>query len=142
MIINQEGKEVSGLDNFICSNSTHRTPVRVLDNTVVMNPANITRSNNKRNRSVLEGNNENLRTMIETIRVEVTNQIKVLEDARDAPAEIQLSLQKQLIDLREQLDSLQRQLSDAYEMEIIGKIINGLMVIVCSPTFIIIFYQF
>jgi uncharacterized coiled-coil DUF342 family protein len=100
-----------------------------------MNPANMTRSNNKRNRSVLEGNNEDdLREKIETIRVEVTNQKKVLEDARDAPAEIQLSLQKQLDALREQLDALREQLDalreqliDAYKMEIIGKIINGLI---------------
>ena len=71
----------------------------------------------KRNRSVLEGNNEkDLRAMIATIRVEITNQTKVLEDARDAPAEIQLSLQKQLI-------YLNTQLLDAYEVEIEGKII-------------------
>ena len=71
----------------------------------------------KRNRSVLEGNNEkDLRAMIATIRVEITNQTKVLEDARDAPAEIQLSLQKQL-------NYLNTQLLDAYEVEIEGKII-------------------
>ena len=81
-----------------------------------MYPANMTRSK-KRNRSVLEGNNEkDLRAMIATIRVEITNQTKVLEDARDAPAEIQLSLQKQL-------NYLNTQLLDAYEVEIEGKII-------------------
>ena len=66
---------------------------------------------------MLEGNNEkDLRAMIATIRVEITNQTKVLEDARDAPAEIQLSLQKQL-------NYLNTQLLDAYEVEIEGKII-------------------
>ena len=48
--------------------------------------------NNKRNRSVLEDNNEDyLQAMIATISVKITNKKKVLEDERDAPAEIQLS---------------------------------------------------
>ena len=87
-----------------------------------MNPANLTRIK-KRSRSVLEGNNENdLRAMIETIRVKISNQEKELEDARDTPAEILLlrqldALRKQLIDL----------INDAHEVDILGKIINGLI---------------
>jgi chromosome segregation ATPase len=103
--------------------------------------------NNKRNRSVLEGNNEkDLLAMIATISVKITNQKKVLEDARDAPAEIQLSLQKQLNDLHTQLNDLHTQLNDlhtqlndlhtqlldAYEVEIEGKIIyTQLSAIIC-----------
>ncbi len=77
----------------------------------------------KRSRSVLEGNNENdLRAMIETIRVKISNQEKKLEDARDTPAEVLLlrqldALRKQLIDL----------INDAHEVDILGKIINGLI---------------
>jgi hypothetical protein len=87
-----------------------------------MNPANMTRIK-KRSRSVLEGNNENdLRAMIETIRVKISNQEKKLEDARDTPAEVLLlrqldALRKQLIDL----------INDAHEVDILGKIINGLI---------------
>ena len=97
-----------------------------------MNPANMTR-NNKRNRSVLEDNNENyLQAMIATISVKITNQKKVLEDERDAPAEIQLSLQKQLNDLNTQLTDLYTQLIDAYKVEIVGKIIyTQLSAIIC-----------
>ena len=84
----------------------------------------------KRSRSVLEGNNENdLRAMIETIRVKISNQEKELEDARDTPAEILLL--RQLDALRKQLDALRKQLidllNDAYEVDILGKIINGLI---------------
>ena len=77
----------------------------------------------KRSRSVLEGNNENdLRAIIETIRVKISNQEKKLEDARDTPAEVLLlrqldALRKQLIDL----------INDAHEVDILGKIINGLI---------------
>jgi len=87
-----------------------------------MNPANMTRIK-KRSRSVLEGNNENdLRAIIETIRVKISNQEKKLEDARDTPAEVLLlrqldALRKQLIDL----------INDAHEVDILGKIINGLI---------------
>jgi hypothetical protein len=90
-----------------------------------MNPANMTR-NNKRNRSVLEDNNEDyLQAMIATISVKINNQKKVLEDERDAPAEIQLSLQKQLNDLNTQL-------IDAYKVEREGKIIyTQLSAIIC-----------
>jgi len=82
--------------------------------------------NNKRNRSVLEDNNEDyLQAMIATISVKITNQKKVLEDERDAPAEIQLSLLKQLNDLNTQL-------IDAYKVEIEGKIIyTQLSAIIC-----------
>jgi hypothetical protein len=90
-----------------------------------MNPANMTR-NNKRNRSVLEDNNEDyLQAMIATISVKINNKKKVLEDERDAPAEIQLSLQKQLNDLNTQL-------IDAYKVEREGKIIyTQLSAIIC-----------
>jgi hypothetical protein len=87
-----------------------------------MNPANMTRIK-KRSRSVLEGNIENdLRATIETIRVKISNQEKKLEDARDTPAEVLLlrqldALRKQLIDL----------INDAHEVDILGKIINGLI---------------
>ena len=54
----------------------------------------------------------------------------MLEDASNAPAETQLSLQKQLnylrdqLDaLRDQLDALREQLLDAYKVGIEGKII-------------------
>ena len=88
-----------------------------------MNPANMTR-NNKRNRSVLEGNNEDdLQEKIATISVKISTQKKVLEDASNAPAETQLSLQKQLNYLRDQLDALREQLLDAYKVGIEGKII-------------------
>ena len=82
--------------------------------------------NNKRNRSVLEDNNEDyLQAMIATISVKINNQKKVLEDERDAPAEIQLSLQKQLNDLNTQL-------IDAYKVEREGKIIyTQLSAIIC-----------
>ena len=87
-----------------------------------MNPANMTRIK-KRSRSVLEGNNENdLRAMIETIRVKISNQEKELEDARDTPAE--LLLLRQLDALRKQLIDL---INDAHEVDILGKIINGLI---------------
>ena len=72
---------------------------------------------------MLEGNNENdLRAIIETIRVKISNQEKKLEDARDTPAEVLLlrqldALRKQLIDL----------INDAHEVDILGKIINGLI---------------
>ena len=56
----------------------------------------------------------------------------MLEDERDAPAEIQLSLQKQLNDLNTQLRDLQTQLIDAYKVEIEGKIIyTQLSAIIC-----------
>ena len=77
----------------------------------------------KRSRSVLEGNNENdLRAIIETIRVKISNQEKKLEDARDTPAEVLLL--RQLDALRKQLINL---INDAHEVDILGKIINGLI---------------
>lgn len=73
--------------------------------------------NNKRNRSVLEGNNEDdLQEKIATISVKISTQKKVLEDASNAPAETQLKL-------RDQLDALREQLLDAYKVGIEGKII-------------------
>jgi len=80
----------------------------------------------KQSRSELEGNNEDdLRAKIETISVEISNKEQEFEDVLDTPAEIQVS--RQLLVLQRQLDALQRQLRDAYEMEILGNIINGLI---------------
>ena len=85
-----------------------------------MNPANMTRSK-KQSRSELEGNNENdLRAKIETISVEISNKEQEFEDVRDTPAEKQVS--RQLIVLQRQLNVLRK-----HEVEILGKIINGLI---------------
>ena len=75
----------------------------------------------KQSRSELEGNNENdLRAKIETISVEISNKEQEFEDVRDTPAEKQVS--RQLIVLQRQLNVLRK-----HEVEILGKIINGLI---------------
>ena len=93
--------------------------------------------NKKRPQSVQEEDHNDeieLQAKIDAIVLQITNQKRVLEDARDTSAETQLALLRQIIalndqldDLRKQLDDLRKQIANLQSAKILGNIINGLI---------------